>query len=362
LKGVYNNSSDSEILIHLKKDLQNSSEDDPNSDHESRMGVPYTEEEDLFLKQCYEKRENNRAFTIREWMKKKVLKGRSYPSLKSRLQILSKMNWVTACKEKKSHSKAELTFNKNKWGKDVLEELKSQYDSKIITKNIKIQGRTASAINNKIEKIQKQLKRVPKELKTLQIVLENSRQKFQYLNSHFNVELFYVCVFPTTVVENYVAKLENKVRFFVSCHKIQTAKLCYDENNILIYLNDDDLRYKKREEIDKISLCEYDLSSCFKKVIAISQKRNNNNLYVHVMLFGYDNQINTFCNFYSELLTDSEFNSNKINVAFCEKELENIDLAVTRMLSKKPYTSVVDFSKTINQIRKMLNVTVLNDL
>jgi hypothetical protein len=32
------------------------------------------------------------------------------------------------------------------------------------------------------------------------------------------------------------------------------------------------------------------------------------------------------------------------------------------MLSKKPYTSVVDFSKIINQIRKMLNVTVLNDL
>jgi hypothetical protein len=166
-------------------------------------------------------------------------------------------------------------------------------------------------------------------------------------------------VFPTTVVENYVAKLENKVRFFVSCHKIQTAKLCCDENNILIYLNDDDLRYMKREEIDKISLCEYDLSSCFKKIIAIRQKKDNNNLYV--MLYGYDNQMNTLCNFYSELLTDSEFNSNKINEAFCEKELENIDLAVNKMLSKKPYTSVVDFSKIINQIRKMLNITVLND-
>ena len=72
MKGVYNNSSDSEILLHLKRDLQNSSEDDPNSDHESRMGVPYTEEEDLFLKKCYEKRKNNTAFTLREWMKKKV--------------------------------------------------------------------------------------------------------------------------------------------------------------------------------------------------------------------------------------------------------------------------------------------------
>ncbi len=72
LKGVYNNSSDSEILLHLKKDLQNLSENDPNSDHESRMGVPYTEEEDLFLKKCYEKRKNNTAFTLREWMKKKV--------------------------------------------------------------------------------------------------------------------------------------------------------------------------------------------------------------------------------------------------------------------------------------------------
>jgi hypothetical protein len=80
------------------------------------------------------------------------------------------------------------------------------------------------------------------------------------------------------------------------------------------------------------------------------------------MLYGHDNQMNILCNFYSDLKTDSEFNSNKINVAFCEKELENIDLAVNKMLSKKPYTSAVDFSKIINQIRKMLNVTVQNDL
>ncbi len=138
LKVVYNNSSDSEILLHLKKDLQNLSEDDPKCDHESRKGVPYTEEEDLFIKKCYEKRNNNTAFTLREWMKKKGLKGRSYKSLSSRLVILIRMNWVIARQEKKSHSRTELTFNKNKWGKDEIEELKSQYDSKIIIKNIKI--------------------------------------------------------------------------------------------------------------------------------------------------------------------------------------------------------------------------------
>jgi len=50
------------------------------------------------------------------------------------------------------------------------------------------------------------------------------------------------------------------------------------------------------------------------------------------MLYGYDNQMNTLCNFYSELLTDSEFNSNKINVAFCEKELENIENQIEMLL------------------------------
>jgi hypothetical protein len=80
------------------------------------------------------------------------------------------------------------------------------------------------------------------ELKNARNVLENSEKKYRFLNSYFNIELFYVCVFPSTVGENYVSKLENKVRCFVSCHKIQTAKLCCDENNILIYLNNDDLR------------------------------------------------------------------------------------------------------------------------
>jgi hypothetical protein len=52
LKEVSNNSSDSEILLNLKNYLQNLN--DSNSDHESRMGVPYNEEVDLFIKKCYE--------------------------------------------------------------------------------------------------------------------------------------------------------------------------------------------------------------------------------------------------------------------------------------------------------------------
>ena len=69
-------------------------------------------------------------------MKKKGLKGRSYKSLSSRLVILIRMNWVIARQEKKSHSRTELTFNKNKWGKDEIEELKSQHYKNIFIKNI----------------------------------------------------------------------------------------------------------------------------------------------------------------------------------------------------------------------------------
>ncbi len=54
LQEVTNNSSDSEILLHLKKDLQNLNENDLNSVHESRMINPYTEEEDRLNKKCYE--------------------------------------------------------------------------------------------------------------------------------------------------------------------------------------------------------------------------------------------------------------------------------------------------------------------
>jgi hypothetical protein len=50
------------------------------------------------------------------------------------------------------------------------------------------------------------------------------------------------------------------------------------------------------------------------------------------MLYGHDNQMNILCNFYSDLKTDSEFNSNKINVAFCEKVLENIENQIEMLL------------------------------
>jgi hypothetical protein len=54
LQEATNNSSDSEILLHLKKDLQNLNENDLNSVHESRMDSPYTEEQDRLNKKCYE--------------------------------------------------------------------------------------------------------------------------------------------------------------------------------------------------------------------------------------------------------------------------------------------------------------------
>ena len=63
------------------------------------------------------------------------------------------------------------------------------------------------------------------------IVLQNNGQKFQFLKNHLNIELFYVCVFPSKIDENCFSKLENKVRFSVGCGKILNAKLCCDEMN-----------------------------------------------------------------------------------------------------------------------------------
>jgi hypothetical protein len=63
LKEVFNNSSDSEILLHLKNYLQNLN--DSNSDHESRMGVPYTEEVDLFINSHARVCLNNVPFKIK---------------------------------------------------------------------------------------------------------------------------------------------------------------------------------------------------------------------------------------------------------------------------------------------------------
>ena len=87
------------------------------------------------------------------------------------------------------------------------------------------------------------------------------------------------------------SKLENKLRFSVGCGKILNAKLRCDDNNILIFLNDDDVRYLKRDDFKKILMCEFDISGCFKKVIAISQKKDNINLYVHVKLYRHDDQM-----------------------------------------------------------------------
>ena len=56
------------------------------------------------------------------------------------------------------------------------------------------------------------------------IVLQNNEQKFQFLKSRFNIDLFYVCVFPSKIDENCFSKLENNVRFSVGCGKILNAK------------------------------------------------------------------------------------------------------------------------------------------
>jgi hypothetical protein len=71
LKEVFNNSSDSEILLHLKNYLQNLN--DSNSDHESRMGVPYTEEVDLFINSHARVCLNNVPFKIKIMLEKENL-------------------------------------------------------------------------------------------------------------------------------------------------------------------------------------------------------------------------------------------------------------------------------------------------
>ena len=50
-------------------------------------------------------------------------------------------------------------------------------------------------------------------------------------------------------------------------------------------------------------------------------------------------------------------NYNEFKAKFVEKELEELEVQIKIMLRQKPHRSVVEFSKIINKIRRLLNIT-----
>jgi hypothetical protein len=63
-----------------------------------------------------------------------------------------------------------------------------------------------------------------------------------FLKSQETEEVLYVCVFPSMKHECILIKLERRVKLYLKIGKIKQAKLCSNENNIVVYINDFDIR------------------------------------------------------------------------------------------------------------------------
>ena len=157
------------------------------------------------------------------------------------------------------------------WDKKEIENLKNQLHKQHDT--IQMEGRNLNAVNNKI-----------KEILTDSLVEESKHIKFnkeiktrsdiiQFIKSHKNEEVYYVCVFPSMKHEDILIKLERRVKMCLKIGKIKEAKLCSNENNIVVFINDFDIRHFKRDQIVCILFKKFDITYAFKNVIVFCRKK-----------------------------------------------------------------------------------------
>jgi hypothetical protein len=331
LKKKYKDAENSQIVSILKEQIISFNANDENNDHESRRGINFTKKEDEFIKKCYEEKKE----PTKNWIKKKGLQGRTLNSVNNRLYLLLRKNWkieYTDSAAKKSSDK--ITRTNLDWTPEEVEKLKKEisYGKKI--KDIDIDGRSYASIKNKsryflLDNIKPTLINSEK-VNTLKTTIE----KISFMRTRSPVELFYICLYPSSKDENCFCRLEKKVYFFIGCGKILSAKLFCDANNILIYLTDTDIRHIKREDIDQVIFCEFDHSFSYKKVIGISQKKDIKNLNVHVMTYGNDDDMKSILQFYSDFIKKPNFTDSKLNLEFITKKMIDIDNMNSQLCSK----------------------------
>ena len=108
--------------------------------------------------------------------------------------------------------------------------------------------------------------KINKEIKTRNDII-------QFIQSHKNEEVYYVCVFPSMKHEDILIKLERRVQIYLKIGKIKEAKLCSNENNIVVFINDFDIRHFKRDQIVCILFKKFDITYAFKNVIVFCRKK-----------------------------------------------------------------------------------------
>jgi hypothetical protein len=180
----------------------------------------------------------------------------------------------------------------------------------------------------------------------------------QFIKSHKNEEVFYVCVFPSMKHEDILIKLERKMCLKIG--KIKDAKLCSNENNVL-YINVFDIRHFKRDQIACILSKKLDILNAFKNVIVICEKKENLNHYNHVVLYGTDRQIEQISKSYLNLFNNFESQNPDMKQSYIENCIHEIEETVNFMIRHKPAVAKLKFLQIIHQIRRSLNLTITAD-
>ena len=92
---------------------------------------------------------------------------------------------------------------------------------------------------------------------------------------HKKINVLYITVYPSTIYEG-ENKLERKVKKNLSLGIGKWAKLCCDENNIVLTISYVDVRHFRKEK-RAITICELQVNFILKNIIAICKNKNSNN-------------------------------------------------------------------------------------
>ena len=250
----------------------------------------------------------------------------------------------------------------NRWTKKEEEKIREQLHKPF--NEILADGRSINSIKNKIHNMliypEFKLNKI-KETRTYE-QLTTKKQIIAFITSQEKQNriqlVFYVNVFHTTKQEDILNKLECRVNMFLKLGKIENAKLCFNENNIIVYTDDNSYHHFKRDKIVNILIKKLDIRFIYNKALVIIEARENQTFYNHVLIFAENNQIEDISQLYDSIMNKLNSQNDSQRIAYIETCIGEIEVTIENMIMNKPYDSKLAFLQILHQIRRTLNLVI----
>ncbi len=300
IKNKYDDADNTEILAHLRKLIDDFDEDAPNQDFESREGEKWIPREDKFILKCIERRKKDEKFTIKNWVLRKGLYGRTESAVKNRCSLLNKKEFkIEVENEKLIDTEWDTTSRSNeKWNSEEIEELIKQYNSKPL-KEIKILGRTLNSISFKCREIINLDKKKENKLKVQHEELDNQIKIVSFIRHADNFDLKYVCAYPAKEINVGFDRIDEKINTFKD--SVKDIKIHFNDKYIILNFDTFKQFLVKSNKITSIFISCGGNVSDYQNVLAIASLVNPDDYRIYLMLYRENMCIN-FQNFTGHLL------------------------------------------------------------